>query len=72
MKVSIVSQSNRPITEVEIPDQATYDDLRKAYNQKKKTDIFRQQFYLQTADKKRGEALKYGSIADKVHTVYAF
>jgi hypothetical protein len=78
MKVTIVSQSGRPlVADLVIPDKSTYDDLRKAYQQKKGLSTFRQQYYLQTADKKRGDALKHGPIDDKVsykeydsHSIY--
>jgi very-long-chain enoyl-CoA reductase len=66
MKVNVISQSGRALTDLTVSDNATYDDLRKEYQKKKGTNIFRQQFYLQNPDKTRGEALKHGPIGDKV------
>ncbi|KAL0486358.1 very-long-chain enoyl-CoA reductase [Acrasis kona] len=62
MKVSVVSQSGRAITDLDIPEKATYTELKEAYKQKKGLDVHRQQFYLRNEDKSRGEPLKHGAL----------
>jgi len=66
VKINVVSLSGRPITDLTLPENATFDDLRKEYTKKKGVNIYRQMFYLQNNDKSRGEALKHGSISDTV------